>query len=216
MGVVPASKEFIQMLATKTKELGAVLIFDEVITGFRDGAGGMQQILGIQPDLTTLGKIIGSGFPAAAFGGRNEIMQLLAPLGEVYQAGTLSGNPIAMQAGLTALELVEEKGFYERLKQKTDSLLEPIQAYIKKRNLPCALNRGDTYFTLFFGRTSVRCLDDVMACDAKRFFDFFLFLFDRGIYFSPSPFEACFLSSAHTEEHLKHTEEAVLQYLADL
>ncbi len=150
MGVVPASQEFLDALRSETKKIGALLIFDEVITGFRVGLNGAQGLYNITPDLTCFGKIIGGGFPAAAFGGRRDIMDYLAPLGPVYQAGTLSGNPVAMEAGYQALSLLETPGFYQELERKTNSLTHPVQEEIKKRNLNMCLQQKGSLFTLFF------------------------------------------------------------------
>jgi glutamate-1-semialdehyde 2,1-aminomutase len=190
MGVVPAKAEFIEMLREETEKKGILLIFDEVITGFRVGLHGAQALYGVTPDLTTLGKIIGGGFPAAAFGGRREIMDCLAPLGQVYQAGTLSGSPVAMEAGRAALLEIEKPGFYEELKRKTDFLLEPLyQAGIQ-------VNQVGSMFTIFVG--------------AERYKQLFVALFEQGIYFPPSQYEACFISSAHTEAQLEQTREALV------
>ncbi len=184
MGLVPAARDFIAMLREETEKKRIILIFDEVITGFRVGLKGAQGFYNIQPDLTCLGKIIGGGFPAAAFGGRAGLMDQLAPLGEVYQAGTLSGNPVAMRAGLATLLELEKPGFYEKLEAKTLSLVEAFHT---------AVHLG-SMFTPFF--------------DSK----FFNHLFQRGIYFAPSAYEINFVSSAHTDEQIELTREAILQF----
>lgn len=214
MGCVPADPEFLQMLRTATQEIGAVLIFDEVITGFRLGLGGAQAHYGITPDLTCLGKIIGGGFPAAAFGGNAEIMHQLAPLGAVYQAGTLSGNPVAMAAGLAALQLLEEPGVYEKLQRKTDLFLAPIQAFIQERELNLCVQQMGSMFTLFFGRREVRSMEEAKELDLKTFAHFFRTLFSQGIYFPPSQYEAAFVSLVHSDAHLEYTRDAILNYLA--
>lgn len=193
MGVVPATEAFIHMLREETKRLGALLIFDEVITGFRVGLQGAQGLYGITPDLTTLGKIIGGGFPAAAFGGKAEVMNCLAPLGQVYQAGTLSGSPVAMEAGRAALTEAEKPGFYEDLKEKTKTLLEPLY------EMGIRINQVGSMFTIFVGDEAYKKL--------------FVQLFERGIYFPPSQYEACFVSSAHTAAHLKYTQDALVECL---
>lgn len=191
MGVVPAKKEFLEMLREETEKQGSVLIFDEVITGFRVGLNGAQGLYGITPDLTCLGKVIGGGFPAAAYGGKKEIMEMVAPLGPVYQAGTLSGNPLAMCAGLETLQTVEKKEFYEDLQRKTEEFLEPVRT---KANVASV----GSMFTIFLPE--------------GQFKPFFRYLFDRGIYLSPAAFEASFLSSAHTDEHLKTAQKHILEY----
>ncbi|MEM8727405.1 MAG: glutamate-1-semialdehyde 2,1-aminomutase [Chlamydiota bacterium] len=211
MGVVPATAEFLRCVREETERLGAVLIFDEVITGFRVSYGGAQKLYGIEPDLSCFGKIIGGGFPTAAFGGRKEIMDCLAPTGKVYQAGTLSGNPVAMEAGLATLKLARRPGFYEELKRKTEIVTEPLRDRVKGGCLQEAVGM----FTLFFGVEKVSCFEDLVELDKERFKAYFRFMWDRGIYLSPSPYEACFISSAHTDEHLEKTCDAILKFLRD-
>lgn len=195
MGVVPASREFLQMLREETAKIGALLIFDEVITGFRVGLQSAQGLYKIVPDLSCLGKVIGGGFPAAAFGGRKEIMDCLAPLGQVYQAGTLSGNPVAMKAGLAVLKELETSGFYEDLERKTNIITDPLrQAGVK-------VNQVGSMFTVFLGDEKYKKL--------------FVYLFERGIYFPPSQYEACFVSTAHTEEHLEETSTVLMQFFVE-
>lgn len=213
MGVVPAKNDFIHFLREETKKMGSLLIFDEVMTGFRVAKKGAQEIYQVTPDLTCFGKIIGGGFPAAAFGGRKEIMDYLAPLGPVYQAGTLSGNPIAMEAGLTSLQLLQEPGFYKDLERKATLLIQPIERFIQTENLNACVQRAGSMFTLFFGRKSVQNLQEALECDNALFAHFFRFLFERGIYIPPSQHEAWFISSAHQDSHLKETSEAVISFL---
>ncbi len=213
MGLVPGELSYMHLLREETKKRGILLIFDEVITGFRVGLTGAQGLYGISPDLTTLGKIIGGGFPAAAFGGKEEIMNLLAPLGPVYQAGTLSGNPVAMCAGLACLKELSAPFFYEKLEEKADFLLRPIEEKILKENLPITLNRLGSLFTLFFGVRKVHSREDLKELDHARFNHFFRTLFETGIYLAPSPYEASFISYAHTEEDLAKTQNAILSYL---
>jgi glutamate-1-semialdehyde 2,1-aminomutase len=189
MGVVIPSQEFLEMLREETSKIGALLIFDEVITGFRVGLRGAQGYFGITPDLTCLGKIIGAGFPAAAFGGSAEIMDYLAPLGPVYQAGTLSGNPVAMRAGLAALKEVQKPGFYEELERKTKIITEPVSELARVVSI-------GSMFTIF--------TDDYKSL--------FFHLFERGIYFPPLQYETCFVSMAHTDEHLKMTCDVLIEY----
>ncbi len=212
MGVVPAAPEFLQMLRAETKRIGALLIFDEVISGFRVGLQGAQGLYGIAPDLSCFGKIIGGGFPAAAFGGKKEIMECLAPLGPVFQAGTLSGNPVAMRAGYATLLEIESKGFYEDVQEKTDLLVKPIQDEIARRNLPACLQAVGSMFTLFFGP---RRVTKKTQLDEARYQDFFQYLFARGVLFPPCAYEAAFISSAHTKEHLEKTRDLILEYLDD-
>lgn len=217
MGVVPATESFLRMLRSVTEEIGALLIFDEVISGFRVAPGGAQQILGIKPDLSCYGKIIGGGFPVAAFGGRAEIMDRLAPIGDVYQAGTLSGNPVGMEAGLQALTLLEEKSFYTELERKTKLLTGPIQTFLQEHpGYPACLQERGSMFTLFFGPRKVSNRQDAQTCDTERFGQFFRYLFDNGVYIPPLQWEAWFVSSAHTEENMIKTRDLVLRFLADL
>lgn len=213
MGIVPASKEFLAMLRKETKELGILLIFDEVITGFRVGLKGAQGHYQIDPDLTCFGKIIGGGFPCAAFGGKQRIMDHLAPLGCVYHAGTLSGNPVAMCAGLATLKELEKPNFYEELKRKTDLLTKPIVQAIEEYQIDASLQQIGSTFTIFFGCKKVQSSEDLKTIDLEKFKRFFVFLFDQGIYIPPSPYEAWFTSSEHTDEHLKKTKEAILSFL---
>ncbi|MCP5504441.1 MAG: glutamate-1-semialdehyde 2,1-aminomutase [Chlamydiales bacterium] len=211
MGVVPATAEFLKCIREETKRIGAVLIFDEVISGFRVSYGGAQELYGINPDLSCFGKIIGGGFPAAAFGGRKEIMDCLAPQGQVYQAGTLSGNPVAMEAGLATLEIARRPGFYEELRRKTEIITKPLRHQIKGG----CLQETVGMFTLFFGVEKVSSFEDLVNLDKERFKAYFHFMWDKGIYISPSPYEACFISSAHTDEHLERTRDAIFEFLRD-
>jgi glutamate-1-semialdehyde 2,1-aminomutase len=201
------------MLREETRKISALLIFDEVISGFRVGLQGAQGLYGITPDLSCFGKVVGGGFPVAAFGGRKEIMNHLAPLGQVYQAGTLSGNPVAMCAGLQTLLEIEKPGFYEELQDKTDRLTKPIQEELKKSNFPALLQQVGSMFTLFFGVTKVSSKEDLQKMDQTLYKRFFVHLFEKGIYFPPSPYETCFVSQAHTEENLEKTKEAVLEFI---
>lgn len=213
MGVVKGNEEFLDMLRQETAQRGIVLIFDEVITGFRVGLRGAQGYYGITPDLTCLGKIIGGGLPAAAVGGRKEIMELLAPQGSVYQAGTLSGNPLAMCAGNATLQRIEQPGFYELLDERLTQFLEPIRSLITKRRLPMTIQSVGSMFTFFFGVSKVEGRDDLALLDEERFKDFFTYLFRHGVYLSPSAYEAHFLSSAHTDTHLSYVQNLILSYL---
>lgn len=212
MGVVPAKREFLEMLREETAKKQIVLIFDEVITGFRVGLRGAQGLYGIVPDLTCLGKIIGGGFPAAAFGGKKDIMDALAPLGAVYQAGTLSGNPVAMCAGLETLTHIEQEGFYADLEEKTAEFLAPIRHAIHTKNIPVAVQSAGSMFTLFFGPAKVESKSDLKSLDVELFKRFFHYLFQRGIYISPSAYEAHFLSSSHTDEHLRAAQRVIIDF----
>ena len=188
----------------------SVLIFDEVITGFRLGLQGAQGFYDIKPDLTTLGKIIGGGMPVGAFGGRREIMQQLAPLGPVYQAGTLSGNPVAMASGLETLKQLMRPGFYEALDQRTERLIMGIRDHARAANIPLhALHQGSIFGLYFTEQTAIRSLRDVKACDVKRFQHFFHALLKQGVYLAPSAFEVGFVSCAHGDEEITTTLKAV-------
>ena len=216
MGLVKGKDSFLKLLREITSNDGALLIFDEVISGFRASIGGAQLLYKIKPDLTCLGKIVGGGFPAACFGGKKEIMDCLSPLGDVHQAGTLSGNPMAMEAGYQVIKRLMSPGFYEELNQKTVDFLAPIEAYIKEKDLNVCLTNVGSMFTLFFGRRSVENMEEASKCDPHLFNRFFKFLFERGIYFSPSMYETCFLMQAHTKEHLNRTQGVILEFLQSL
>jgi len=215
MGVIPADQAFIDFLREETCRQGALLIFDEVMTGFRVAKQGAQGFYGVRPDLTCLGKIIGGGFPVAAFGGRRDIMDFLAPLGPVYQAGTLSGNPLAMEAGLQSLKLLQEPGFYERLQYKTDLIVKPIQRKIKEKGWNACIQQAGAMFTLFFGKEQIRDLNDVLKINTVQFAKLFRSLFKQGIYLPPSAYEAWFMSAAHQEAHLEKTYQAVIQFMEE-
>lgn len=207
MGVIPSNPAFLKKLREITKEYNSLLIFDEVITGFRLGIGGAQQYYGIQPDLTTFGKIIGGGFPVGAYGGRKEIMSLIAPEGPVYQAGTLSGNPIAMTAGIHTLEFLRKTSFYEELESKSQYFEKQIHDIFSGKGIQ--MKRIGSMFTLFFGNHPINNFGDVQKCDLKRFTAFYKKMFDQGFYFSPSQFEANFLSVAHERKDLDRTIFAI-------
>lgn len=213
MGVVLPSADFLQTLRVETKRIGALLIFDEVITGFRVAFGGAQELYVTEPDMVCFGKIIGGGFPAAAFGGSREIMSRLAPMGKVYQAGTLSGNPVAMEAGLKALEMASMDGFYKELERKTKVITEPIKHALKAKGMAACIQAAVGMFTLFLGLKKVTCFEDLKELDKEGFNRYFRFMWDRGIYISPSPYEACFICSVHTEAHLEKTRDAILEFI---
>src|SRR5579863_390257 len=206
MGCVPPAPGFLEALRELTARHGALLIFDEVMTGFRVALGGAQQRFGIKPDMTTLGKIIGGGLPIAAYGGRADIMRKVAPLGPVYQAGTLSGNPLSVAAGLAMLRyLAAHPELFERL--------EALGAQLTAWTPPGAtINRVGAMFTLFFSPDPVTDWDSAKRCDTARFGQFFHFMLERGVYLAPSQFEAAFLSTAHSEEDIRHTVAAAREF----
>lgn len=216
MGVVPGQPAFLKMLREETEKIGALLIFDEVITGFRVGLSGAQGKYGIRPDLTCLAKIIGGGFPAAAFGGRRDIMDHLAPLGQVYQAGTLSGNPVAMVAGLKTIEMLESPGFYEALEQKTNLLTRPLKEKIKTLGLNACLQQEGSMFTLFFGSRQVQNMEDAKKLDFELFAKYFRYMFDHGVYIPPAQQESWFVSSVHENDNLIKTKDLTLKFLETL
>ena len=208
MNLVRPSDEFVRALRELTTRHGAVLIFDEVMTGFRVGLTGAQGLFGITPDLTTLGKVVGGGMPLGAFGGRRDIMEKLAPLGGVYQAGTLSGNPVAVAAGLATLKLVQAPGFYERLSEMTLRVVRGLESAARARGIAFSGDAVGGMFGLFFRDTPPRSFAEVMTADKERFNRFFHLMLDRGIYLAPSAFEAGFVSASHGEEELKLTLDA--------
>ncbi len=212
MGVVPAKPEFLQMLREETKKIGALLVFDEVKCGYRMPKKTAQATYGIIPDMTCLAKIIGGGFPAAAFGGRKEVMQTLAPLGKVYQAGTMSGNPVAMAAGLAALELLDAPGVYEELQRKVDMIAKPVRECLEKKGINACLQQSGSMFNIMFGRKKVESLEDVKSLDIEEFGRFFRHLYDRGVYISPSQYESWFVSTVHRDENLEKARDVILDY----
>jgi glutamate-1-semialdehyde 2,1-aminomutase len=217
MNCVPPAPDFLQTLRRECDRTGALLLFDEVMTGFRVALGGAQALYGVRPDLTTLGKIIGGGMPVGAFGGRRDIMQQLAPLGPVYQAGTLSGNPVAMIAGLTTLDLIGVQGFHERLGAMTDILVERLATAAAAAGIALATNHVCGMFGLFFTtEPHIDRYEKVMACDVERFKRFFHGMLDEGVYFAPSAFEAGFLSVAHTAADIDATAAAAARVFASM
>ena len=208
---------FLQGLREVCDEHGAVLIFDEVMTGFRVALGGVQAVYDVRPDLTTLGKIIGGGMPVGAFGGRREIMEKIAPLGPVYQAGTLSGNPVAMTAGLKTLELISMPGFFDKVSAKTEALVNGMVGAAREAGVPMTENHLCGMFGLFFtDRPKVTDFAGATACDQERFRAFFHGMLDRGVYLATSAFEAGFVSAAHSDEDIAATIEAARQVFAEL
>lgn len=212
MGCVPAKPSFIQMLREVTKKKGILLIFDEVITGFRVGFQGAEAIYKMTPDLICLGKIIGGGYPVAALGGKADIMDCLAPLGQVYQAGTLSGNSVAMAAGLATLKQLTPDVYIE-LQRKADLLLTPIRSTIEDLNLEACVQSIGSMFTIFFGARSVT---HKIPLNEALYRKFFVYLFENGVYFPPCQYEAAFISIAHTDEHLQKTAGLMISFLKQL
>jgi glutamate-1-semialdehyde 2,1-aminomutase len=218
MGCVPANGGYLATLRTITQRENTVLIFDEVMTGFRVAYGGAQELYGIQPDLTTFGKIIGGGLPVGAYGGGSEIMDLVAPLGPMYQAGTLSGNPLAMAAGIAQLKLLREKKaeIYPRLESLSAKLVEGVAALAKEAGLQLVFNRVGSMFTWFFTPDPVSDWDSASKSDTAAFGRFFRSMLNAAIYLPPSQFEAAFLSAAHTEEDVQKTIAAAKEAFASI
>jgi glutamate-1-semialdehyde 2,1-aminomutase len=207
-GCIPPQAGFLEKLRQLTAEQGTVLILDEVMTGFRVAYGGAQELYRIQPDLTTLGKVMGGGLPVGAYGGKGSLMDWVAPAGPVYQAGTLSGNPLAVAAGLKTLEILRRPGTYERLEAISGKLAMGLTAAAAKAGVPLTVNRVGSMFTCFFSRDPVTDYASAKRSDTARFARFFRALLERGVYFPPSQFEAAFVSTAHTEADVARTVEA--------
>ena len=205
MGVVPPGEDFLPTLRTLTQAHGILLIFDEVITGFRVHYGGAQALYGVAPDLTCLGKIIGGGLPVGAYGGKREIMQLVAPAGPVYQAGTLSGNPLAVTAGIETLTRLRARGVYEKLDQRSAELAEGLGAAAKKAGAPLTQTRVGSMLGAFFTKGPVVDYASAKQSNTQAYAKFFHNMLTKGIYFAPSQFEAAFLSTAHTSKDIEHT-----------
>jgi glutamate-1-semialdehyde 2,1-aminomutase len=217
MGCVPPVPGFLERLRESCTRHGALLVFDEVMTGFRVAAGGAQALYGVKPDLTTLGKIVGGGMPVGAFGGRREVMERLAPLGPVYQAGTLSGNPVAMAAGVATLEAVARPGFHERLAASTARLAGGLAGAARDAGVPAVANEVCGMFGLFFTATGrVTNYAEVMAADSARFRQFFHGMLAAGVYLAPSPYEAGFVSAAHGPAEIDATIEAAARVFASI
>ena len=208
MNLIIPHGEFLKTLRSLCSEHGSILIFDEVMTGFRVSLGGAQELFGILPDMTTLGKVIGGGLPVGAFGGRKDIMQKLAPIGPVYQAGTLSGNPVAVAAGLETLRLIQKENFYEDLAKMTHALVKGLEDASKAFNHAFSARNVGGMFGLYFSDKAPDSFDEVMASDREKFKQFFHHMLDEGIYFGPSAFEAGFVSAAHTQEDIQATLNA--------
>src|SRR6266852_2018410 len=213
MGVVPPAPNFLSGLRDITKKNGALLIIDEVITGFRLHNGAAQQLLNVEADLTTLGKIIGGGLPVAAYGGRAELMNHVAPLGPVYQAGTLAGNPLAMCAGIATLRQLTAPGLYEKIKQNAERLVAALRRALIEARIPAQVNATGSLSTVFFTESPVRNYAEAKRSDTKRYARFFREMLDRGIFLAPSQFEAAFVSASHTSEDIDRTIAAALDSL---
>lgn len=211
MGVVLPEEGFLQFLREITEENGTVLIFDEVITGFRLGIGGAQQWFGVKPDMTTLGKIVGGGMPMAVYGGKKEIMKNVAPTGKVYQAGTLSGNPIATTAGIRTLELLRDNpSIYDKIEANTKKLAAAYKARAEKFGLKMHINQIGSLMSAFFTDENVKDYAGALSSDTKAYADYFNYMLEHGIYVAPSQFEAMFISGAHSDEDIQKTIDVLL------
>jgi len=213
MGVVVPEEAFLQKLRDLCNHYGVLLIFDEVITGFRIAYGGAQEVFGIEADLTCLGKVLGGGLPLAAFGGKNEVMSQLAPEGPVYQAGTLSGNPLAVACGLAVLNVLKTGGIYRELDVKRETLLGPLSDFVSKKSYPVRINSCASLFTVFFTPEEVRDFAGAKKADTEKYAKFFHGLLRHGIFFPPSQFESCFISRSHGNQDLEKTLDAVRKTL---
>lgn len=209
MGCIPPNEGFLEELRNLTKGMGIVLIFDEVMTGFRTSFGGAQEKYKINPDLTCLGKIIGGGLPVGAYGGRRDLMEKISPIGPVYQAGTLSGNPLAMVAGIKTLELLSVGGVYEKLDEITQTLASRICDVLDGAGVPHQLNRAGSMWSVFFTGEPVTDFVSAAKSDGVKFREFFHYLLDNGVYIAPSPFESAFVSLAHSDNDIRRTVEVI-------
>jgi glutamate-1-semialdehyde 2,1-aminomutase len=217
MNCIPPIPGFLETLRTCCDQHNSILIFDEVMTGFRTALGGAQAVYQVKPDLTTLGKVIGGGLPVGAFGGRRDVMLAIAPTGPVYQAGTLSGNPLAMAAGLAMLNAVSQPDFYSALSAQTTKLVNGLKDAAKEANIPMCFNQVGAMFGFFFTEEeSISTYEQVMRCDLDRFKQFYHAMLEKGIYLAPSAFEAGFVSSAHSEIEIDTTIAAARKVLKSL
>lgn len=216
MGVIPPANGFLEGLRQLCTKHGALLIFDEVMTGFRVHPGGAQTLYGIEPDLSTFGKVIGGGLPVGAYGGKAEFMQQVAPSGPVYQAGTLSGNPLAMAAGLATLEVITEPGFFEDLNARANAFFEGAKKYIETENLPLQVNSVNSMGCLFFTAQAVTDFNTATRSDTDKFAAYFAAMLTEGFYLAPSQFEAMFISGAHSQDDLDKTFAAIKRVLTQI
>ena len=216
MGLVPPEQGFLAALRDFTRRRGIVLIFDEVITGFRVAYGGAQSLFEIQPDLTILGKIAGGGIPLAAYGGRTEIMEQVAPLGPVYQAGTLSGNPVAAAAGFTALQILKEENPYSNLEKRTKTFLKSVRELIETKEYPASISQMGSMWTIFFRKNLPSNFKEAKEADTQKYSTLFWNLIERGIYTAPSQFETNFISTAHTESDLEAASSRISESLSTI
>jgi glutamate-1-semialdehyde 2,1-aminomutase len=216
MGVIPPLKGFLSDLRNLCDRYGALLIFDEVMTGFRVHPGGAQSLYQVTPDLTTIGKVMGGGLPAAAYGGKKEIMEKISPVGPIYQAGTLSGNPLAMAAGLKTLEIISRPGFFEELNNKSNWFFEELNLFIEQEDLPLSLNHVNSMGCLFFKKGRVANFKQAIQSNTDLFATYFGLMLQKGIYLAPSQFEAMFISAAHSTKDLNYTLEKTKETLTYL
>ncbi|WP_300668982.1 glutamate-1-semialdehyde 2,1-aminomutase [Desulfoluna sp.] len=216
MGFIKPQNDFLKVLREETEKHGALLIVDEVMTGFRVALGGAQSLYGITPDLTTMGKIIGGGLPVGAYGGRADIMAHISPNGPVYQAGTLSGNPLAMAAGIETLKAIREPGFYEALAEKTTRLVSGLVGAAEKAGIPCTADTAGSMFGLYFTGVCVANFEDAKTSNLELFSAYYNRMLEEGVYLAPSQFEAAFVSAAHTDEDIDFTIAAATKVLAEL
>jgi len=216
MGLVPPANGFLETLRELTQKHGAVLIFDEVMTGFRVAYGGAQSLYGIRPDLTCFGKVIGGGLPVGAYGGKKDIMSQIAPQGTIYQAGTLSGNPIAMTAGIATLEELKKDGVYESLEERSSRLVAGLANAAQKAGVAARVEHVGSMLGMFFTDRDVASFEDAKTCDLELFSSFYQGMRQQGVYIAPSQFEALFLSTAHADEHIDATANAAEQVLKNL
>jgi len=216
MGLVPPADGFLETLRELTKKNDSLLIFDEVMTGFRVAYGGAQSLYGITPDISCFGKIIGGGLPVGAYGGRRDIMEKIAPQGDIYQAGTLSGNPVAMAAGIATLEELKKPGFYKKLDEKSDLLAAGFEKAAKQAGIKVSVDRVGSMLGLFFTDKKVKNFEDAKTSDLNMFSAYYKQMLEKGIYLAPSQFEALFISSAHTTEHIERTIKAAEEVFGDL
>ncbi|MDG1844395.1 MAG: glutamate-1-semialdehyde 2,1-aminomutase, partial [Nitrospinaceae bacterium] len=208
MGVVPPKSGFLEALRKVTKETGSILIFDEVMTGFRVALGGAQSLYNISPDLTCLGKVIGGGLPVGAYGGSKQLMDNISPMGSIYQAGTLSGNPLAMTAGIEMLKLLSEPSVYDNLEYKSEKLCAGYKLNVEKLGISACFNRVGSMFSMFFTNQDVVDFESAKSSNTKFFQSYFNALLEEGVYIAPSQFEAGFMSAVHTNEEIEQTIDA--------